>query len=245
MTIAFKTLGGAGQDIVLIHGFGSDRLSWLANSSPLLPLGRVHALDLPGHGESLADVGDGTTVTLAKRVAESLVANGVNNAHLIGHSLGGGVALLLATHWPELVKSLALIAPLGLGQGVDRGFVETFPELASAEDAMKLMQSLVARPQLIGKQVAQRVIEQLNRQGAREALRTVALHLRSEFEVRIASDVPRLVIWGGADITNPPAPEKLATFGGQHEIIGATAHLPHIENPRAVNALLAAFLKPQ
>ena len=244
MTIAFKTLGGEGQDIVLIHGFGSDRLSWLANTPALLPLGRVHALDLPGHGESLADVGDGTPQTIATRVAESLKTNGVSNAHLIGHSLGGGVAMLLASHWQELVKSLALIAPLGLGQGVDRTFLEAFPELASPEDALTLMQTLVVRPQLIGKQVAQRVIAQLNRDGSRDALRRIASHLHTGFETSIAANIPRLVIWGANDITNPLAPEKLAAFGGQHEIIEATAHLPHIENPRAVNALLTAFLKP-
>ena len=243
MTIAFKALGGEGQDIVLIHGFGSDRLSWLANSPALLPLGRVHALDLPGHGGSVADVGDGAPLTLATRVAGSLKVNGVNNAHIIGHSLGGAVALLLATHMPELVRSLALIAPLGLGKGVDRNFVEAFPDLASAEDATKLMQTLVVRPQLIGKQVAQRVIEQLNRDGARDALRNIALHLRTGFETNIAANVPRLVIWGANDITNPLASDKLAAFGGQHEIIEATAHLPHIENPRAVNTHLTAFLK--
>lgn len=244
MTIAFKTIGGAGQDIVLIHGFGSDRLSWLANTPALLPLGRVHSLDLPGHGGSLDGAGNGTVLTLATRVAESLKANGVNAAHLIGHSLGGGVALLLATHWPGLVKSLALIAPLGLGKSVDRGFIEAFPELASAEEAMTLMQSLAVRPQLIGKQVAQRVIEQLNRDGSRDALRRIAKSLHTDFETQIAADVPRLVIWGANDVTNPVSQERLAAFGGQHEIIEATAHLPHIENPRAVNALLTAFLKP-
>lgn len=243
MTIAFKTLGGEGQDIVLIHGFGSDRLSWLANAPALLPLGRVHSLDLPGHGDSVAYVGDGTPLTLATRVIESLKSSGVNKVHLIGHSLGGAVALLLATHAPELVKSLALIAPLGLGMGVDRNFVEAFPALASPEDAAKLMQTLVVRPQLIGKQVAQRVIEQLNRDGARDALRGIASHLHTDIEMNIATHVPRLVIWGANDVTNPVSREKLAAFGGQFEFIEATAHLPHIENPRAVNTHLTAFLK--
>ena len=52
MALAFKTLGGEGHDVVLIHGFGSDRLSWLGNSPALMPLAKLHALDLPGHGDS-------------------------------------------------------------------------------------------------------------------------------------------------------------------------------------------------
>ena len=58
--ITFKTLGGEGPDLVLIHGFGSDRLSWAGNSPALMTVARVHSLDLPGHGDSLAaEAGDG------------------------------------------------------------------------------------------------------------------------------------------------------------------------------------------
>ena len=65
--ITFKTLGGEGPDLVLIHGFGSDRLSWAGNSPALMEVARVHSLDLPGHGDSLgAEVGDGSPLALAE-----------------------------------------------------------------------------------------------------------------------------------------------------------------------------------
>ena len=47
----FKPLGGKGPDCILIHGFGSDSLAWAANVPALLPLARIHAVDLPAHGD--------------------------------------------------------------------------------------------------------------------------------------------------------------------------------------------------
>ncbi len=90
--IAFKTLGGDGRDIVLIHGFGSDRLSWLGNSPALMPLGRVHALDLPGHGDSRLDIQDVRPRDLAETVARQ---SGTMQADLLTLS-----AIRWAARWP-------------------------------------------------------------------------------------------------------------------------------------------------
>ena len=121
--IAFRTLGGEGPDCLLIHGFGSDRLSWLGTTPALLPVVKVHALDLPGHGESGTDVGDGSLPGLARQVEAELAARALTRVHIIGHSLGGGIGLLLAAERPELVASLALLAPAGLGASIDAGHV--------------------------------------------------------------------------------------------------------------------------
>ena len=141
--ITFKTLGGEGPDLVLIHGFGSDRLSWAGNSPALMEVARVHSLDLPGHGDSLAaEAGDGSPLALAELVADALDANGIKQAHLLGHSLGGSIAIVLALAEPARVLSLSLLAPAGLGRGIDREFLAAFPELASKESAEALLQRL-------------------------------------------------------------------------------------------------------
>src|SRR5262249_1761779 len=88
---------GQGRDVVLlIHGFGGDLTNWLFNHEALATARTVYALDLPGHGESTKDVGTGTLTELAQVVAAFMDAVGISSAHLVGHSLGGAVALALA-----------------------------------------------------------------------------------------------------------------------------------------------------
>lgn len=249
MSLAFRTLGGSGEDAVLIHGFGSDRLSWLGTSPALISQARVHSLDLPGHGESPTDVGDGSPAALTRRVRETLDANDLKRVHLVGHSLGGGIALLLASRSPERVSSLSLIAPVGLGLGIDQEFLGAYPELADGEIATRLLQRLVVKPQIIGKQTVQRVLQQLARDGVRDALRAIASAVAAAApELEAAAwtvrerNIPRLTLWGEQDAINPVSPQRLEAFGGEQFMVADAAHLPHIESMAAVNARLAAFL---
>lgn len=247
--LAFKTLGGEGEDLVMIHGFGSDRLSWAGNVAALLPVARVHALDLPGHGESAPDVGNGSIGQLAARVAETLSAHGIETAHLLGHSLGGAIAVELANEAPGRVRSLSLIAPAGLGGGVDHDFLTRYPRLTTVEDTAALLGRLVTRPQLINKMTVQRVLNQLALPGAREALHRIAGALR-ENESALAQKaaavgrarMARLVIWGECDAINPLDAGRLSDFGGSCHIVPDAGHLPHIEGARLVNTVLAEFL---
>ncbi|MEV2256334.1 alpha/beta fold hydrolase [Streptomyces sp. NPDC050147] len=73
-----------------VHGYGGDNNSWLFVQEPLAARHTVYALDLPGHGESGKEVGDGSLASLAAVVTDFLDALGIERAHLVGHSLGGG-----------------------------------------------------------------------------------------------------------------------------------------------------------
>lgn len=248
--LAFKTLGGRGEDLVLIHGFGSDRLSWAGNAAALMDVARVHALDLPGHGDSLdGDVGNGSPEALAAAVGAGLDHHGLDRVHLVGHSLGGSIAMLVALAMPERVRSLSLLAPAGLGHGIDHDFLRSYPELSNADDAASLLQRLVTRPQLINRFTVARVLEQLDRPGARTALRRIAdgiiaheAALADAAGRMAATGLPRLVIAGGADRINPPDEASLARFGGCSVLIPEAGHLPHIEAARQANTEITAFL---
>ncbi|PZF76672.1 alpha/beta hydrolase [Aestuariivirga litoralis] len=248
--LTFKTLGGEGPDLVLIHGFGSDRLSWAGTSPALMEVARVHSLDLPGHGDSLAaDAGDGSAAALAGAVTAALDAQGMGPVHLLGHSLGGSIAMLMALGQPERVRSLTLLAPAGLGHAIDHDFLARFPDLATKEEAEALLQKLVSKPLLINRFTIARVLEQLSRTGAREALRAIAKGVEAHEEqlgeaarLIAATGLPRLVIFGGADAINPPSPAALAAFGGQQLVIPEAGHLPHVEAARQVNAAITAFI---
>ncbi|MCA3559562.1 MAG: alpha/beta fold hydrolase [Aestuariivirga sp.] len=249
-SLAFKTLGGDGQDLVLIHGFGSDRLSWAGTSPALMAVARVHALDLPGHGDSLdADAGDGSARALAEAVTAALDAHGLGKVHLLGHSLGGSIAMLMALKDPGRVRSLTLLAPAGLGHAIDHGFLSRYPALETKEEAGALLQKLVSKPPLISRFTVARVLEQLSRPGARGALRAIAKgvaaheeQLREAAQRIAASGLPRFVIFGGADAINPPSPAALAAFGGRQLVIPEAGHLPHVEAARLVNAGIADFI---
>jgi pimeloyl-ACP methyl ester carboxylesterase len=247
--IALETLGGKGPHALLIHGFGSDRMSWLANQQALETVATVSALDLPGHGASDMDVGDGSVAALTSRVEALIEARGLGPATLIGHSLGAGVALALAARRPDLTRALILISPPGLGAEIDASFLTTFSRLSSPDETEAFLRRLVVRPRLIGKPLIGLVLAQLAKPGARRALGSIADHivadpaiLESAAAAVAASPIPRLAIWGEKDAINPLSHAKLAAFGGETRIIADAGHLPHVENQRMVNAEMTRFL---
>ena len=106
---------GSGDRLVLIHGLATTRRIWSPVVAPLSRTREVVTLDLPGFGDS-APAGPGFELeAVAERVARGLAAQGVNGPlDLVGHSLGGAIALSLAALRPRLVRRLVLVAPAGL-----------------------------------------------------------------------------------------------------------------------------------
>ncbi len=243
--VAARSAGASGPHLVYLHGFGADRLSWAATDPGLAA--RTHALDLPGHGAAGPEVGDGSAAALLAPLLgylETLDAP----AHLVGHSLGGGLALLAAAAAPERVASLFLIAPAGLGAGVDADYLAAYPEIGGADAMRAALERLVARPTLISEMTARYALDQLARPGARAGLRAIAAafpageaRFAAAAETLATTDLPRHVVWGARDAINPEARDRLAGFA-PHDLIPDAGHLPHIEAPKAVNARLAAFL---
>ena len=237
-------------DIVLIHGFASDRMSWAANSAALAQVATVHVLDLPGHGDSGMDVGDGSIEFLANAVATAMAAKGILRAHLAGHSLGGAVALALAARNPPLVASLILIAPLGLGKGVDPEFLAGLTEATEAGPLLATLHRLVTRPHLINKLLATRLLGHLARDGARDAWRKLAAAMvAAELgDIRrhanaLPPDLPKCVIWGTEDAINPVSGDLQKQLGVAPCMITNAGHLPHIERADIVNPVLTGFLR--
>lgn len=246
--IIHKAAGADGPAILLIHGFGADRLIWLANQQDLAAAGRVYALDLPGHGET-PRAGAGRLDDLVAAVARALDAAAIAPVHVVAHSLGAAVAIALAARRPDLVRSLALIAAAGLGRGVDEGFLLDYPRAQSPGETETLLRRLVSRPRLINRFMVARAREQLNVPGAREGLIAIAEDLKridailaAPLQAVAASALPRLAIWGEMDAVVPLDRARLARLGAESLILADAAHLPHIEAPRAVNERLLTWL---
>src|SRR5271165_4215759 len=112
--------------VLLIHGFGGDLYSWQFNQPALAEGGAVYAVDLPGHGGSGKEVPDADLEGLAGAVRGTMDALEIPRAHLVGHSLGGAIALALALHASDRVASATLVCSAGLGPDINMGYIEGF-----------------------------------------------------------------------------------------------------------------------
>src|ERR1700760_4119964 len=109
---------GDGPLLLLVHGMAGTARNWDAVIEPLALHNTVVAPDFPGHGESEPGGGDYSLGSLASGLRDLMIALGHERATLVGHSLGGGVALQFAYQFPEMVERLVLVSSGGLGPEV-------------------------------------------------------------------------------------------------------------------------------
>jgi pimeloyl-ACP methyl ester carboxylesterase len=109
---------GAGEPLVVIHGGGGDARSWEHNISDLAKKYAVYAPDLPGYGLTQPLKGKYYIPELSDFVAKFADKLGLKKFNLVGHSLGGGVALDFALKFPAQIKKLVLVSSLCLGNEV-------------------------------------------------------------------------------------------------------------------------------
>lgn len=108
----FYTDEGEGLPILLVHGWGCDSNDWVFQIDRLATTYRVVAVDLRGHGRSTARAAGGNTVAQYARDLAGLLSNlGIDSAVVMGHSLGGVVATVLAVEYPELVRAVVNVDP--------------------------------------------------------------------------------------------------------------------------------------
>jgi pyruvate dehydrogenase E2 component (dihydrolipoamide acetyltransferase) len=252
--LSYAVLGDteSGNDPVLfVHGYGGDKNSWLFVQEPIAADRVTYALDLPGHGASSKDVGDGTIETLAKAVVGFLDTVGVNRVHLVGHSMGGAVVTAVAADPAAAgkVASLTLISPTGFGPEINAGYLRGFAEAESRRDLKPHLLALFADPGLITHQLIEDLLKYKRLDGVDQALRSLVQTLveGDKSAVDVTAELasfggPAVAVWGREDKIVPAANAAgLGTAATVHIVDGA-GHMAHMEKPQAVVAAIREAL---
>jgi pyruvate dehydrogenase E2 component (dihydrolipoamide acetyltransferase) len=233
---------------VLVHGFGADLGGWMFNHAALADDRVVYALDLPGHGGSSKQVGGGTASELAESVTQFMDAVGIGRAHLVGHSLGGAIASLIAAASPEKVSALSLVAPLGLGTEISSAFIDGFITETRTRKLRPVLEMLVANPSLISADMVEDVLKFKRLDGADAALQQIANAMaargRQLLDLRdriTALTMPVQILWGDQDRILPV--HQSQAMPDRFEIVrfADAGHIPHMEKAAEVNAALRKF----
>jgi pyruvate dehydrogenase E2 component (dihydrolipoamide acetyltransferase) len=240
---------GAGQDgdvVLLVHGYGGDRNSWLFLQEPMAARHRMYALDLPGHGTSSKDVGDGSFGTLADAILAVLDAIGAERAHLVGHSLGAAAAAAAAARDPRRISSLTLIAPVGFGPEINAGYLRSFADAQTRRELKPVVGQLFADETLVTRQLVDDLLAYKRLDGVDAALHTLLGTLldgdsqRTDSAAALAAAggaVPVTVVWGREDRIIPAAQAEAVADAARHLLDGA-GHMPHMERPAEVQAAI-------
>jgi pyruvate dehydrogenase E2 component (dihydrolipoamide acetyltransferase) len=248
--ISYAGAGADGEVILLVHGYGGDRNSWLFLQEPLAAKYRVYALDLPGHGTSVKDVGDGTLEVLADAVSgvldAVLISGGAARAHLVGHSMGGAVALAVAARDPSRIASLTLIAPSGFGPEINAGYLRGFADAQTRRELKPVVSQLFTDDHLVTRQLVDDLLAYKRLDGVDEALHVLLDTLldgdaqRPDSAAAMAAtggSVPVAVVWGSADRIIPAA-QAGSVAGAVRHLIDGAGHMPHMERPGEVQAAI-------
>jgi pyruvate dehydrogenase E2 component (dihydrolipoamide acetyltransferase) len=240
---------GSGPDAaVLIHGFGGDLDSWLFNHEALAANRAVYALDLPGHGGSSKHVDGGTPAEFAQVLEGFLDAVSLPSAHLVGHSMGGAVALEFALAHPERCLSLVLVASAGLGPEIDGPFIDGFISANRRKDIKPQLDKLFADSRLVGRQLVESVLQYKRLDGVEAALRTIAGQFwpggiqAQIYRNRLSRlSIPIQVIWGAEDCILPASHSRGLHVSVRTEILPGVGHMVHMEAAARVNSVIGTF----
>ncbi|MGI8920919.1 MAG: alpha/beta fold hydrolase [Solirubrobacteraceae bacterium] len=265
--VTYRVAGSGEPVVLLIHGIVGCAAQWDQVIPMLAERYTVVAPDLLGHGESAKPRGDYSLGAYAASVRDLLVALGHRRATVVGHSLGGGVAMQFAYEYPPFAERLVLVSSGGLGR-------EVHPLLRAATlPGSELVLPLIAHPRLLGLgaafgQLLDRVglragpdIAEMARgynsladAGARQAflhtLRAVldisGQRVSATDRLYLAELLPSLIIWGSGD---PLIPVKHATAaqrglaGSQLEIFEGVGHFPQLQEPIRFAHTLIDFIE--
>jgi pimeloyl-ACP methyl ester carboxylesterase len=254
---------GRGAPVVLLHGLGATKASFLPTVAVLAPDHRVIAIDLLGFGDSDKPIAAAYDAPFFARSVEALLdALELDRAHLVGNSMGGRVALEAGLRTPQRVRRLVLLAP-SLAWLHPPAWVRllrfTRPELGLVQPApRRVVEGIVNRLMPDGAEgwtaagVDEFLRSYLTRRGraafyaAARNIPLEAAHGPAGFWTRLASlEPPALFVWGRADRLVPVgfAGHVRRVLPRAEHLELSCGHVPQLERPQATHRAMRAFLE--
>jgi pyruvate dehydrogenase E2 component (dihydrolipoamide acetyltransferase) len=246
-TIRYAKRGSGDETVILIHGFGGDLDGWLFNIDAIGEKATVYALDLPGHGQSTKKLDNPGLAALTTAFKNFMDVVGVSKAHLVGHSMGGAIAMQLALENPDKVKSLTLVCSAGLGPEIS-DYVDRFVAAQGRKDLKPVLEMLFADKSLVSRQLVDDVLKYKRLDGVETVLKSLSGALfggqkqHDQPGAKLASKLPpTLVIWGKQDEIIPSAHSgKLP--GAKVHVFDNAGHMVYMEKASDVNNLIKAHV---
>ena len=264
---AFR-IAGSGPAILLIHGIGDNSTTWSSVQSTLAQRFTVIAPDLLGHGKSDKPRADYSVAAYANGMRDLLSVLDIERVTVVGHSLGGGVAMQFAYQFPQLVDRLILIGAGGVTKDVN--FALRIASLPLGSEALALLRLPLVLPALqaagrvagfaigstgLGRDLPEmlRILEDLPEPTASSAF---ARTLRAVVDWRgqvvtmldrcyLTESVPVQLIWGSRDSVIPVSHARLAHAampGSQLEIFEGSGHFPFHDDPDRFVEIVEQFI---
>ncbi len=261
----YFNIAGSGPAIVLIHGVAGRAAQWDQALKLLAENYTVVAPDLLGHGESAKPRGDYSLGAHASGIRDLLVGLNIERASVVGHSLGGGIAMQFSYQFPERCERLVLVSSGGLGSDVHPLLraatlpgseivlpVLAHPRVVAAASVIPRAIGLIGlrtRPDLT--EMA-RGYQSLSNAEARSAfintLRSVidptGQRINASDRLYLASKMPSMLIWGRRDRIIPvehAQPAHEAMPGSRLELFDEAGHFPHLDDPLRFARTLEEF----
>ncbi len=252
--------------VLLLHGIASRSAQWEGVMSRLAVHVHVLAPDLLGHGESAKPRGDYSLGAHACGIRDLLSALGHDRVTVVGHSLGGGIAMQFAYQFPERAARLALVDAGGLGPEVTT--VLRAATLPGAEVVIPIITSSWVRSagRHVGVLLAQagipvdpgtaealygfstlsdKATRQAFIQTARAVLDVRGQKVDARERLHLAADLPLLVVWGRRDRIIPVAHGRAladSVPSARLELFDRSGHFPHLTEPERLADVLADWL---
>ncbi|ETW25086.1 alpha/beta fold hydrolase [Mycobacterium gastri] len=253
---AFR-IAGSGPAILLVHGIGDNSTTWTGIHAKLAQRFTVIAPDLLGHGKSDKPRADYSVAAYANGMRDLLSVLDIERVTVIGHSLGGGVAMQFAYQFPQLVDRLILVGAGGVTKDVNLVF--RLASLPMGAEALALLRLPMVRPtvQVVGRVLGLaigstalgrdlpnvlRILDDLPEPTASSAFtRTLRAVVDWRGQIVTMLDrcyltqaIPVQIIWGSRDVVVPVRHARLAhaAMPGSHlEIFEGSGHFPFHDDP--------------